>query len=77
MTFEVRVREATQKGAMTARVVSSNTSTTLVPITEEESSSVNEMLADENEMPNTLPSPMGSSSEKLSSAKDEDPQNIH
>jgi hypothetical protein len=75
LTFEVRVREATQKGSKTARVVSSNTSSTLVPITEEESSSVNEMLTDENEMPNFDPSPKDSSSEKLSTPKDEDPLN--
>ena len=74
MTFEVRVREATQKGSKTARVISLNTSSTLVPITEEESSSVNEMVADENEVPNFNPSPKGSFSEKLSSGKVEDPQ---
>ena len=72
----MRVREATQKGSKTARVVSSNTSSTLVPIDEEESSSVNEMPTDENEMPNFNPSPKGSSSEKLSTPKDEDPLNI-
>jgi len=76
LTFEVRVREATQKGAKTARVGSSNTSSTLVPITEEESSSLNDMLADDNDRSHTIPSPKGSSSEKLSSAKDEDSQNL-
>lgn len=36
---------------------------------------MNEMLTDENEMPNFNPSPKGSSSEKLSTPKDEDPLN--
>ena len=52
LTYEVRVREASQKGSggsgsLTARV-SSNTST-LVPISEEETSSINEMVADDQE----------------------------
>ena len=58
LTFEVRAREASQKigGSLTARA-SSATSSTLVPISEEDATSVNEMIAedinDENLTPNS------------------------
>ena len=57
LTFEVRCVEAKQKlgGSMTARVTS--TPSTLVPISEEEASSLNEILPEDEFPPSGSPYP--------------------
>jgi hypothetical protein len=50
LTYEVRVREAVQKVPMSARVMGAGSN--LITINEEEGSSKDEGMNDENEMPN-------------------------